>query len=141
VAFLDGLYYKPDLLCISETWVLPSICGAFNNLNGHNFVSCCRQSDIKIFDKIITCGTIYRSPLSDAHHNEQFLNSLKSCLQNLSQKWHCLIAGDFKYNLAQSDNLNVSNFVELMFDTGNSYIPVINKPTCISRSSASIIRL
>jgi len=30
--FLDGLYYKPDLLCISETWVLPLISGAFNNL-------------------------------------------------------------------------------------------------------------
>jgi len=48
-----------------------------------------------------------------------------------------LIAGDFNYNLAQSDNLNVSNFVELMFD--NFYKPVISKPTRISRSSTSII--
>jgi len=53
-----------------------------------------------------------------------------------------LIADDFNYNLAQfdnlnvsNDNLNVSNFVELMFD--NSYIPVINKPT--RKSSAPII--
>lgn len=171
-AFLANLYFKPDIICITETWIQPSVSGAFNNLAGYNFVSNCRKSskgggvgmyikhsisytvvekltimqdkifesifvNIEIFGKIITCGTIYRPPLRDAPSNKQFLNYLKSCMLNISQSRYCLLAGDINYNLLDVDSTDVSDFTELMVE--NFFVPVINKPTRICKTSATVL--
>jgi hypothetical protein len=83
-------------------------------------------------------GTIYRSPLSSTESNNFFLTTLSSCLLLISkEKKTCCILGDFNYNLLNTDDLNTNLFVEAMTTMG--FHSVINKPTRITKSSATLI--
>ena len=39
-----GLSFKPDVICVTETWIQPFSSGQYRNLNGYKFVSNCRKS-------------------------------------------------------------------------------------------------
>ena len=47
------------------------------------------------------------------------------------------LGGDINLNLADLDSKHVSNFAEMMYD--NFYFPIINKPTCFNKKSATIL--
>ena len=42
-AFICNLSSKPDIIYITETWAQSYVSGAYNNLDGYNFVSNCRK--------------------------------------------------------------------------------------------------
>ena len=167
-----GLSFKPDAICVTETWIQPFSSGQYRNLNGYKFVSNCRKlckgggvamyvkswidfntndeltvMQEKIFESIfinirlkshnILCGTLYRSPTNDTTENDSFLRALKDCVGKLPQNHISYITGDFNYNLANYDNPFISNFTETMFE--NSFFPVINHPTRITDTSATVL--
>ena len=93
--------------------------------------------DIKLSTGNVVCGTIYRSPSNDLISNDSFLKTLKKCHNILQPNKICYITGDFNYDLANFDDVSVSNFTELMFE--NSFFPVINQPTRISDTTATVL--
>ena len=94
--------------------------------------------EIKCAEKTIIYGTIYRSPKTDSDSINVFLNYLKSCLAilNKSNKL-CFIQGDLNFDLISSDDSDTINFSDIMFD--HSFYPHINKPTRITKSTATCI--
>ena len=86
----------------------------------------------------LLCGNIYRSPTTSKSSTKIFLDNLLECLDicNKTSK-RCFITGDFNYDLGDQNNIHVSNFVELMLEC--HYFPVINKPSRITDSSATVI--
>ena len=94
--------------------------------------------DITINNKIVTCGTIYRSPLQDSNSNMKFLEILTLFMKNLTKRNNqCYIMGDLNYNLLNSKNPYTNNFINTMFS--NSFFPLINKPTRITDTSATVL--
>jgi len=57
--------------------------------------------------------------------------------KKIGQNRQCFNFGDFNLILADTDNTNVSNFIELMFE--NFYFPIINKPTRICKTNATVL--
>ena len=39
-----GLSFRPDVICVTETWIQPFSSGQYGNLSRHKFVSNCRKS-------------------------------------------------------------------------------------------------
>ena len=85
----------------------------------------------------ITCGTIYRSLMTDSTSNQQFITNLGSVLSHLKPNTKCFIYGDFNYNLLQAENRYTSKIIETMFD--DCFYSLINKPTRITNSSATVL--
>ena len=86
--------------------------------------------------KAIQILAVYRPPGSDIKcfndTIDQILNSLKP------NKSPCYVIGDFNINLFNSDTHALSGeFLNIMFSSG--LFPVINKPTRITNSSATLI--
>ena len=83
-------------------------------------------------------GTVYRSPKQESETVLCFMNHLKECLNAIDKSNKpCFIQGDFNFNLIDTDDTNVSDFKENMFD--NSFYSLINKPTRITDRSATCI--
>ena len=93
--------------------------------------------NIEFCNKTLLVGCLYRSPFSDVQSNEIFVSTLKNCLNLVKCNQKCIITGDLNYDLANCENEHVSNFTEIMFE--NCYFPLINKPTRITDSSASVL--
>ena len=74
--------------------------------------------NVKIDGKMITCGTIYRSPASEDNSHESFATDLNFCLSKLSPQNNCIVCGDFNYNLLASNDKHVNNFVDSMYEHG-----------------------
>jgi len=94
--------------------------------------------NIRIGKENILCWTIYRAPLKDSSSNQQFLNTLKECLNAIDTRSKCYLYGDYNYDLIKISEQNfVSNFAEIMTD--HSFFSIINKPTRISNNSATVL--
>ena len=93
---------------------------------------------IQLHNENLFCGNIYRSPFNDSRLNENFLNNLYNCIHNSNESLNkCFITGDFNYDLSIQDNEHVCNFIKMMLE--GHYFPVINKPTRITDSSATVL--
>ena len=93
---------------------------------------------IQLHNENLFCGNIYRSPSNDSRLNESFLNNLYNCIHNSNESLNkCFITGDFNYDLSNEDNEHVCNFIEMMLE--GHYFPVINKPTRITDTSATVL--
>ena len=93
---------------------------------------------IQLHNENLFCGNIYRSPSNDSRLNENFLNNLYNCIHNINESLNkCFITGDFNYDLSNQDNKHVCNFIEMMLE--GHYFPVINKPTRITNTSATVL--
>ena len=93
---------------------------------------------IQLHNENLFCGNIYRSPSNDSRLNESFLNNLYNCIHNSNKSLNkCFITGDFNYDLSNQDNEHVCNFIEMMLE--GHYFPVINKPTRITDTSATVL--
>ena len=94
---------------------------------------------IKLLNETFFCGTIYRASsknnIKESH--QSFLSSLNVCLQNIGTN-KCFLLGDYNYDLARLNHDNfINDFVELMSD--NSLFSLINKPTHITATSATVL--
>ena len=84
------------------------------------------------------CGNIYKSLSNDNHLNKNFLNNLYNCIHNSNKSLNkCFITGDCNYDLSNQDNEHVCNFIKMMLE--GHYFPVINKPTRITDTSATVL--
>ena len=84
----------------------------------------------------IVIGVIYRPPNTDL---SLFNETLIDLLYNIRSE-HKLVylMGDYNINLLSSETHTLtSEFLELMFS--NNYVPLINRPTRVSKSTATII--
>ena len=92
---------------------------------------------IELKHDTITCGTIYRLPMTDSTSNQQFVSNLSSVLSHLKPNTKCCMYGDFNYDLLQAENRYTSKFIETMFN--HCFYSIINKPTRITSSSAIVL--
>ena len=87
-------------------------------------------------DKKIVIGLIYRSPHTSV---PSFIYNLEQCLYHLSKKGrHIYIMGDLNINLMLNENELNDNDLLTAFNSYTLY-PLINKPTRISSTSATLI--
>ena len=92
--------------------------------------------DIKLKEKTITCGVIYRSPFQDAKPHYSFVKSLEESINKIKRR-DCFLFDDFNFNLLHPDEQNTSNFTDAMFEFG--FIPLISKPTRISHCGVTLL--
>ena len=92
---------------------------------------------LELQNERIICGTIYRSPSHDTGSNQIFFDNLKETFEYTKSNHKCFIFGDLNYNLLQHDNNMVSDLLDIMPD--NSFYSLINKPTHITDTSATIL--
>ena len=94
--------------------------------------------DITIDQKPLTVGTIYRSPIELVANHNAFLHHLKNTLNIIDRKnIPCFIMGDMNYDLLDLDSPAEDLFKDEMFSY--SFYPLINHPTRVTDSSATII--
>ena len=86
--------------------------------------------------KNIIIGVVYRPPNSNL---ENFYDVLRTMLVSICrEKKLCYILGDYNLDLLKSESHSLTkDFVNLMFE--HSFVPLINRPTRVTRSSASLI--
>ena len=86
--------------------------------------------------KDVVIGVIYRPPNTDI---SIFNNYLSDILSSVKSENKCIyLMGDFNVNLLNTDTHVLSNdFLNLMYS--HAFIPLITKPTRISKSSATLI--
>ena len=112
--------------------VLPNLC-----INSTDIESL--SIEVSLNDQHNTLNTInvlYRPPSGKIEPFEKFLNKLLSSVQNSNKNLH--IAGDFNLNLLDHDsNKKVHDFLNIIYR--NSMIPTINKPTRVTRKTATAI--
>ena len=110
--------------------VLPNLC---INSTDIEFLSI----EISLNDQRNTLASVlYRPPSGKIEPFENFLSKLLSSVQNSNKNLH--IAGDFNLNLLDHDsNKKVHDFFNIIYR--NSMIPTINKPTRVTRTTATAI--
>ena len=81
-------------------------------------------------------NALYRPPNGQIEPFEAFLNNIFSKIKTSNKLFH--IAGDFNLNLLDHDtNTKVQRFLNLVYR--NCMIPTINKPTRVTRKTATVI--
>ena len=91
--------------------------------------------DIEVNGKKIIFGNIYRTP--DANH-DAFIHKLQLALKESTRlNNQVVIMGDMNYDLLNTSNSYVNNFVNNFFEFG--MYPLINVPTRITATTASIL--
>ena len=93
--------------------------------------------NVKIDGKMITCGTVHRSPASEDNSHRLFVNDVNFCVSKLSLRNNCIVSGDFNYNLLASSDKHANNFIDPMYEYG--FYSLISKPTRITDSSATVL--
>ena len=105
--------------------------------------------DEKIFESIfvdvhinssrsVTVGTIYRSPDQIVANNDKFRKHLHTVLTLINiRKNDSFIMGDMNYDLLDTDSADEDLFKDEMY--ANSFYPVINKPTRITKTTGTSI--
>ena len=81
-------------------------------------------------------SVLYRPPKGLLEPLDRFLNEIFNKTKKSNKNFH--ISGDFNLNVLDHDNCKkVQSFLNLLYQ--NSMIPIINKPTRVTRKSASAI--
>ena len=93
-----------------------------------------------IFIKITTSGHTYFIGLAYRPPNNnitEFSNTIHSILDKVASK-HCYIMGDYNLDLLKHEiHQPIENFLDIMY--ANYFIPLINRPTGITRESSTLI--
>jgi len=167
--FLTTLNKKFDIIALSETWITDSdesihgfsdysqIHNCRTNINGggvsiliHNQWSYNQLNDLSNMDDIyestfveietsgrnIIVGCIYRPPNSNLIKFNEIMDNMLKKLINFNKDVYIL--GDFNINLLNwKTHNNTSEFANVIFS--NSFLPLINRPTRVTESSATLI--
>ena len=87
-------------------------------------------------DKNVVVGVIYRMPDKDVNIFNERLNHLFDLIKR--EKKICYLLGDFNINLLHYEtHVPSGDFVDICFSNG--FVPLINKPTRITKHSATLI--
>ena len=106
----------------------------FNEIFESRFVEIAKDSFGTSHDIVV--GVIYRPPNTDLSRFNEMCLDLLSHLRSKNKLVYLL--GDFNVNILHADkHETTSEFIEMMFS--NMFVPLINKPTRISKTSATII--
>lgn len=93
--------------------------------------------ELKINNKSIIVGVIYRPNTQPKADIDVFINNMENITQQLSSN-KTIIMGDFNIDLLKYNKHNkTSLFVDNMISNG--MLPIINKPTRVTHTSATII--
>ena len=88
------------------------------------------------FNKNILVGVIYRTPNSNVSNFNDYFGTLLEKIRKENKI--CYFMGDFNIDLLNYESHNpTSDFLDLVY--GNSFVPLITRPTRISISSATLI--
>ena len=81
-------------------------------------------------------GVVYRPPNTN---HVAFIDELNVILEKIKRENKiCYILGDFNYNLLRAeDHIPTSNLLDWMYSY--SFLPLINRPTRVTRSTATLI--
>ena len=86
--------------------------------------------------KSVVIGVVYRPPGGKLSDFNDALNDILAAVK--SEKKTCYLMGDWNINLLSFDtHVDTSSFVDMMYSYG--YLPLINRPTRVTKTSASII--
>jgi hypothetical protein len=124
-----SLFIKEDI-----PYTIRSDLNVFDSLSEMLFV----EVDKSVFgtDKNIIIGTIYRIPNTDIASFTDRLSHVMNVIKNESKIGYYL--GDYNINLLNNEfHQPTQDFIDLCFAEG--YMPLINKPTRISKFSATLI--
>ena len=166
--YLTALKHKFDVLCFSETWLhknnddiadFPNYSKVHKyreNKGGGGVSILVRDSihyreleDLTLCTDILECifvelsvskskiivGCVYRPPSSNL---KMFNTELSEVLSSLDKSKDVYIMGDYNIDLLRSkSHTDTSIFINQML--ASSYIPLINKPTRVTESTATII--
>ena len=81
-------------------------------------------------------NTQYRQPAGNLNEFEAYLNTFLA--KSKATDKTCLLVGDLNLNLIDyQSNAKVRNFVNLLFQ--HSLVPIINKPTRVTKNNATLI--
>ena len=87
-------------------------------------------------DKNIIVGTVYRPPETKLDKFHRRMEEIIIKIQKENKK--CYIIGDYNINLMNHDvHAGTVEFTDMMY--ANSFVPLINRPTRITESSATLI--
>jgi hypothetical protein len=87
-------------------------------------------------DKNIIVAVIYRAPNREINSFNEKLNDVLNIIKNENKI--CYLLGDYNINLFNSDShAQTSDFLDICFS--NNFLPLINKPTRITKYSATLI--
>ena len=94
------------------------------------------DKDVFQYDSNVLVGVIYRPPGTDMKlFNEQFGHILDTIRK---EKKICYLMGDYNINILNSDTHETTGcFVDMLY--GNSFIPLINRPTRVTKQTATLI--
>ena len=94
------------------------------------------KKDNLYFDKNLIIGGMYRRPGSNPNNFIELLNDKLLHIKQTNK--YCIYAGDFNLDLLKYQNHSpTTEFINL--NLALSYIPQINRPTCITKETATII--
>ena len=87
-------------------------------------------------EKNIVIGLIYRIPNRDAKQFNDSLSNVLNLIKNENKL--CYLLGDYNLNLLNSDTHSITNdFLDICFS--HNFLPLINKPTRVTKHSATLI--
>jgi exonuclease III len=87
-------------------------------------------------DRNIIVAVIYRAPNREINSFNETLNNVLNTIKNENKI--CYLLGDYNINLFNSDShAHTSDFLDICFS--NNFLPLINKPTRITKYSATLI--
>jgi hypothetical protein len=87
-------------------------------------------------DKNIIVAVIYRAPNREINSFNETFNNVLNIIKNENKI--CYLLGDYNINLFNSDSHSqTSDFLDTCFS--NNFLPLINKPTRITKYSATLI--
>ena len=90
--------------------------------------------DIYFDHKVVTCGTIYRSPKKDTKSLNKFFEYLNFVFNKLKHNKNVYIMGDTNINLIDQKDPGTEILTDTMFNS--NLFPLINHPTRLSNNCA-----
>ena len=163
--YLDNFSVNFGVLGITETWLNNDTVNLID-LPGYHHVSNHRTSkkgggvsflirndisysvldELKLSNEYIEClfietpkeviGVVYRPPNTNIQKFNDHIESIFHDIKQIPKRSY--IVGDFNINLLNAEsNLLTSSFLDLIFSL--NYMPLINKPTRVTNSTATII--
>ena len=167
MSYMSNVNHIFSITGFTETWLKPSNIETFG-ISGYNHVGLTRQSgkgggvslfisddivyseiqELNMVEDHIECifikitirghtyfiGLVYRPPNSNI---TEFSNTMHSILDKVASK-PCYIMGDYNLDLIKHEiHHPTENFLDTMY--ANYFIPLINRPTRITRESSTLI--
>ena len=141
--FFSTVAFSISVICFSETW-LDEVGNFLNELpdyiSKHQVRDDHKGGGVSIYIHNSLRNTfvnvLYRPTNGKIEPFENFLVKLLSSVQNANKDLH--IAGDFNLNLLDHEsNKKVHDFLNIIYR--NDMIPTINKPTRVTRTTATAI--